>query len=358
LEQALKSAEKIIKKSANPEILLQINILEKLIEIYTVKKEYNKGIDYADYLYVKTKELARKNPTNPSILDKYSNVLIKISPLLSNAGQFRKIEEYYEDALGIFADPPFHYFFLDMLVNVLTQQGKTQIAITRLEQYRAKIAHSPNSWPTVRSIFMKIAYLHFNADNYNEALYNLQQALKLTEEKQLQTNLQLLCDLSNAYWELGNEQEARVIQSKIKNTPREILGISTPPCSVSKYLCTTECSLKQGLYNIGMRVNRERSNRKEGEPLEEPEAMKRKVDRCFLVIHFEGKDGRKITTSQAVTKPHQFIITSPVMDPHDSQWYEVVIDIYEDEKKLHKLGVHHQLIFASPSLGLRDSLPS
>jgi len=218
-------------------------------------------------------------------------------------------------------------------VKVLQYQGKIQNAITRLEQFRAKIAHSTNNkiMQLVQEIFIKIAYLHFNADNHNDALYNLQQALKYTEDKQLQTNLQMLCDLSNVYWELGNEQEARVIQSKIKNTPpRDDLLTSTLPKSTSKYLFTTDCSIKMGQYKIQMRVNRERPNRKEGEPFEEPEMM---LDRCFLVINFEAKDGRQITTSQSVTKPQQIEISSPLMELHDSRWYEVVIDIYEDEKK-------------------------
>jgi len=129
--------------------------------------------------------------------------------------------------------------------------------------------------------------------------------------------------------------------------------------TTSKYLCSTECSLKQGQYKITMRVNKERPRRQEGESLEDPEVAKRKLDRCYLVVHFEGKDGRQTTANQSVTKPHQFEICSPQMEAHEpNHWYEVVIDIFEDEKKVKKLGVHHQLVYAAPTstLGLSDPL--
>jgi len=152
----------------------------------------------------------------------------------------------------------------------------------------------------------------------------------------------MYCDLATVYWELGNENEARATQNFISTISMKFYEI---PMTRSKYLCSTECSINDDEYIIGMRVNRELPNRKEGEVLENPEVMKRKLRKCFLKITYEEKNGRFVTTSQTVTALYQFEIRLPHEDLQSDKWYEVVVDIYEDEKKENKKGVHHQMLY-------------
>jgi len=163
-------------------------------------------------------------------------------------------------------------------------------------------------------------------------------------------NLQILCELATVYWEVDNTTEARAIQSQMKSYPLSSLLSNNPPMTRSKYLCTMDCLLMDGIYKLVMRINRDQPNRKEGEPLEDTETMKRKVDKCYLEVTFEGTENdssRKIT--QLVDKPHHFEIQSPQMGPADpGRWYEVTVDVYGDEKYENKLGVHHQLVYATP----------
>jgi len=153
----------------------------------------------------------------------------------------------------------------------------------------------------------------------------------------------MYCELATAHWELGNDKEAREAQSRIRIFPMDMFD---QPLTRSKYLCTTECHFNKDEYSIAMRVNRERPCRKEGESIEDTEIMKRKLNKCFLDITFEVSEGGYITTSQNVTTPHNFVIRLPHKAIQLKKWYEVVVDIYSDEKRVNKIGVHHQLVYA------------
>jgi len=163
--------------------------------------------------------------------------------------------------------------------------------------------------------------------------------------------LQLLCEFATLYWELDNVTEAQAVQAQMKGFPLVSMLSNSPPITRSRYLCTMDCVLIDGIYRLVMRINRDQPSRKEGEPLEDTETMKRKVERCFLDVTFEAteKDGRPVTIAQSVDKPHHFEVTSPQMGQADpGRWYEVAIDIFADEKHENKLGVHHQLVYATP----------
>jgi len=154
-------------------------------------------------------------------------------------------------------------------------------------------------------------------------------------------------DLATIYWELGLEKEAQNTQNEIKT--KQNVSPSTLVATRSKYLCTIEYAIRDGKYYLQMRVNREQPSRKEGQPLEGAEEMKRKLDKCTLEINYETNDGKFVANTYNVTTPHEFDITSPPNLVRDTnKWYEVVIDIFADEQKQNKIGVHHQLVYAVP----------
>jgi len=212
----------------------------------------------------------------------------------------------------------------------------------------------------VKKIIHRAATLLFTVDKYAESLHYLQQVIKYSEEKKLPVSLQVLCEVATLHWELNDEKEALAVQAQMKGFPLAALMTNTPPMTRSKYLCTMECSLLGGAYSLTMRINREQPHRKEGEPLEDTEAMKRKLDTCFLEVIFEATDksGKSVTITSTVDKPHHFEIHSPQMGQGDpGKWYEVTIYIYRDERhtqQTERLGVHHQLVFATPNIGRGD----
>jgi len=237
------------------------------------------------------------------------------------------------------------YLSLEYLTNALHQQGKTQEALLKLKEYKSKIERLPDSSQTVQKLLLRTAVLLFIIDKFEETLSCLKEVIKYSEEKNLTITLQTYCELATVHWELGNEKEARAVQDKMKSIPIKDLLFEAAPVTRSKYLCTLGWSrISVNEFKIDMRVNRTLPRRKEGDVLEENEAMIRKLKRCFLEISFEV-NGRIITLSQMVTTPHQFEIHFPIETLESSRWYEVVVDIYSNEKKVNKLGIHHQLVY-------------
>jgi len=177
----------------------------------------------------------------------------------------------------------------------------------------------------------------------------LKEVIRYSTQNNIRITLQIYCELATVYWELGNDNEARNVQSLMRNFPIIVMHSEIHPMTRSRYLCTTECNLTKDECLIVMRVNRERPNRKEGETIEDTEAMERKINQCYLNITYEVSDGGQDTIYQnkkKVTTPHKFDIILPRRYIQLGRWYEVVVDIYSDEKRENKIGVHHQLVYA------------
>eukprot|EP01123_Difflugia_compressa_P014471 TRINITY_DN752_c1_g1_i1.p1 TRINITY_DN752_c1_g1~~TRINITY_DN752_c1_g1_i1.p1 ORF type:complete len:322 (+),score=58.16 TRINITY_DN752_c1_g1_i1:106-966(+) len=274
---------------------------------------------------------------------------------MANAGMFKQAEVYHKEAIKAISDiDPLNqavFAALEFWTNTLHQQGKTQEAIVRLEEYKRKVINLPGEGPAmVKKILHRAAVLWFTVDKFSETAQYLNELDRYSEEKNLPVSTQILCDLATVQWELDYVNEARETQARMKGCPLPVTRV--PPCSRSKYLCTLDCLLVDEVYTLSMRVNRQQPKRKEAEVVEDAEKIRRKLEKCFLEITFEplSKDGEPVTMSQLVDKPHQFLIRSPKMkgQPDPGRFYEVVIDIYPDSTKEMKVGVHHQLVYALP----------
>eukprot|EP01124_Arcella_intermedia_P017839 TRINITY_DN24816_c0_g1_i1.p1 TRINITY_DN24816_c0_g1~~TRINITY_DN24816_c0_g1_i1.p1 ORF type:complete len:497 (+),score=80.71 TRINITY_DN24816_c0_g1_i1:3-1493(+) len=351
MEGALRESADILPKHGM-EYLTETGILEKLLNLYLTKGDYEKAEKYAHMAHNWRKNQLRER-RSPENMEKFGLAANKYGLILSNLGKFKLAESQFKEALKVFQDAPSATLTacqtLEYYSNTLHQQGKTLDAVKEINAYREKTSKQSDPKKTKIAIIRRIATLLFTIDEFQESIKYLQMVLE--ENPDPAVEIQVLSELANSYWEINNEAEATAAQNKIRaRTPTAYQS----PNTRSKYLCTIECVVDTRLqgYTMIMRVNREQPKRKEGEPLEDTTQLKRKLEKCFLEIQYQTPDGSFVTETYPVETPHEFILKSSPLNVEPAKWYEVIISIYEDkaafEEKKEKVGVHHQLIYSFP----------
>jgi len=363
LEKCLKEAYSILSVHG-PDLIAETGIPDKLAGLYSTRNNHAEAAKYAISTMEMRTALFKSQPSKETYA-KYCTYIISVGTILANAGMFKRAEAAYREVigLGMDLDPSSQHFYLllEAYSNVLHQQGKTSQVINTLDDWSNIISRTPVAANNVRKIFQRMAVLYFTIDKFNECLTELERYRNYSETKKLTLNLQVLCELASVYWELGRMKEAQDTQQIMKGLPLST-GTVTSPITRSRYLATIESSfLKTGLgavYHLNLRINRELPLRKENDVIEDPTAIPRRLDSCFLVITFEPTTigGDPIQTTLQVTKAtsHSFEIRSlPVASPDPGKLYEVCIDIYDNEVSRKLLGSHHQLIINTPQQSYR-----
>jgi len=339
------------------DFIVETGIADKLAALYSNRNNHSEAAKYA-LITLEIKTGVFKSQPSKADYPKYCGYIISVGTILSNAGKFKYSENIYKEAIafGIDLDPGSNHFYLllESFSNHLHQQGKTIQAIGKLEEFCNAIIRNPNASLNVSKIYQRMGVLYFTIDKFNECLTEI---LKARERKNLNQNFQLLCELASVYWELGKVREAQEIQQEMKGTP---LSMSqSTPLTRSRYLATIICGFQKNAqaplvnYHLNLRINRELPLRKENEPVEEPVTISRRLESCFLVVKFDptSPNGEQTQTTVQVTKAisHSFEIRSPPMAPPDiGKFYEVSIEIYDNEVSRKRIGSHHQLIVQTP----------
>jgi len=353
-ESCLVRAQEIL--SQNPELVdYLLLVYEKLVHLYNTTFKYNDAEKYALANYEKRKEFLKKQRYAGTI-EAFCSAVSTAALTLSNLGKFKKSEDLYAEGLReLCKENPTSeraWNTLELFTNCLHQQGKTLQAIEKLDDYLAVVKNSKKE-EEKNFIYIKIllrkATLSFTIDKFSQTECYLNDCVTFCNEKNLEVAIAILQDLASCYWEMGEEVKARATQDLIRKQKVEINTniLSAMPLVRSKYLYTLEAIIVKDQYNLTLRVNRTLPKRKEDEVLaEQPELIPRKLDKGFLEIYFENPQNiqEPIVTNLNFDK-FQFAIQSPRLENLEKgKWYEVCIDIYEDETKTSKLGSHHQMV--------------
>jgi len=213
----------------------------------------------------------------------------------------------------------------------------------------------------LRKIAVRAATLCFTVDQFQPCEDYLIEAVRISSENRLQLTPQIYCDLACCYWEMGNDSDARDQHEELRKCTLSIA--QNFPFARSKYLYTLEAlvindSSLTGIhakYLLSFRVNRSHPKRIEGEGLDDPDKIPRKLTDFYIEAQLEHTEKNKpaLVVTQTVTG-YKFEIESdrlPAAEPN--RWYEVTILIYQDNTKAVKLGAHHQMAY---TLAYRDKL--
>jgi len=330
--------------------VIDSSILDKLTYFYV---DLNNSDEAAKYIIMSID--LRRNIFKQNISrEAFQNLCIfalKNLEFLEKIGKFNRCETIFRELIRIGIDmlPEDKILFLcvEAYSNIRHQQGKTLEGISELEEYTAALANLEEASPNLVLIYRRLGFLYFLKDLFEESLKYFVKAKELAEDKRIAVSLQQLCDLATVHWELSHSREAVQIQLLMKQSNPG--SGDTAPLTRSRYLTTLDCSLSfNRLYFwfiLSLRVNRESPYRKE----DEVDTINRRLDKCFLRVKFEGKlPNPELPCVNLTLKGDEttfFTIESPQL-PFE-QFYEVIIDIFEDETQANKLGTHHQIVYSS-----------
>lgn len=291
-------------------------------------------------------------PGLPLVADRYAAACASAGIVLSRLGKFKLAEKYFQDGLKVYYEhlPLSHNVSrsLEYYTSTLHQQGKTEEAILALTDYEHRIQDLPNSSLALIKTWRRAATLHFTQNEWTLAESLLLKAEELEKKEKLPVDLQSLCDLAAVYWEMGDETRARAKEEELKAQKVTAMNMQVLPTTRSDLVSTLDCSILQGVYKLEMRINRTKPSRKEGDPLEEPADIPRKLQSCFLEATFQNTDPVEppVTLTKEISSFSIELESPKLKEAEVDKWYEVRVMIYADSTKEKKLGQHHQLVYA------------
>jgi tetratricopeptide (TPR) repeat protein len=362
--QALTEAATILQ--AHPDELPIENlahVCDKLVSLLTGVDKFVESEKWAMLAVQTRQDEMLQDPGVPLIAEKYGAACASVGIVESRLGKFVQAEKYFSDGLKIFYDVlPLSQNCartLEYYTSCLHQQGKTEAAITALEQYERVITGEPGNSLALCKAWRRSATLLFTIAEWSRCETLLTKAEQEEKKSGHPADLQALCDLAAVYWEMGDETKALEKETQLRECKVSAFQFQLLPTTRSDLLSTLDCQLLQGKYKLELRINRTRPMRKEGEPLEDPEKVPRKIARCFIDATFENTDPNEPAVVMSQEMPSfSLMLESPTLkEAKIDAWYKVTLVVYEDATRAKKIGAHHQLVYAlNPQFASSSSL--